>query len=293
MQGTNFKKRIAIVTGANRGIGLATIQKLLDEEHQLTIILTSRSRIKGNDAMKTLKIPSDNEVLVAELDLTSSESINSFSNKIKKEYGGFDILVNNSGIASELENRNPVELEKVIRTNYFGTSNLMQKIFPLANENARIVFVSSIFGLRGMFNLVPNPNQFEGDEVFKIGQKLFCTNGSVPSIQDLDNFAEKFIRDAQNDKLEENGWPKRSQTTMEGYDMSKLLVNALCRFYASKTEKGILLNACCPGFCATDMTSSIPIDKPNTAEDGAEAIMTLIQISPGAKRPQGKFFTEC
>ena len=60
-----------------------------------------------------------------------------------------------------------------------------------------------------MFNLVPNPNQFDGDEVFKIGQKLFCTNGSVPSIQDLDNFAEKFIRDAQNDKLEENGWPKR------------------------------------------------------------------------------------
>ena len=35
MQGTYFKKRIAIVTGSNRGIGLATIQKLLDEEHQL------------------------------------------------------------------------------------------------------------------------------------------------------------------------------------------------------------------------------------------------------------------
>ena len=98
-----------------------------------TIILTSRSRIKGNDAVKTLKIPSDNEVLVAELDLISSESINSFSKLIKEDYGGFDILVNNSGIASELENRNPVELEKVIRTNYFGTSSLMKKIFPLAN----------------------------------------------------------------------------------------------------------------------------------------------------------------
>ena len=71
--------------------------------------------------------------MVAELDLNSSESINSFSNQIKEDYGGFDILVNNSGIASELENRNPVELEKVIRTNYFGTSNLMKKIFPLAN----------------------------------------------------------------------------------------------------------------------------------------------------------------
>ena len=39
MQGTNFKKRIAIVTGANRGIGLATIQKLLDEEHLLKRVL--------------------------------------------------------------------------------------------------------------------------------------------------------------------------------------------------------------------------------------------------------------
>ena len=103
-----------------------------------TIILTSRSRMKGNDAVKTLKIPSDNEVLVAELDLVSSESINSFSNLIKENYGGFDILVNNSGIASELENRNPVELEKVIRTNYFGTSNLMKKIFPLANVRYKL-----------------------------------------------------------------------------------------------------------------------------------------------------------
>ena len=34
----------------------------------------------------------------------------------------------------------------------------------------------------------------------------------------------------------------RSQTTMEGYDMSKLLVNALCRFYASKAEKGLKVN---------------------------------------------------
>ena len=75
---------------------------------------------------------------MAELDLISSESINSFSNLIKENYGGFDILVNNSGIASELENRNPVELEKVIRTNYFGTSNLMKKIFPLANVRYKL-----------------------------------------------------------------------------------------------------------------------------------------------------------
>ena len=60
-----------------------------------------------------------------------------------------------------------------------------------------------------MFNMVPNPNQFDGNEVFKMGQKLFCTNGAIPSLEDLDDFAEKFIHDAKNGKLEANGWPKK------------------------------------------------------------------------------------
>ena len=71
------------------------------------------------------------------------------------------------------------------------------------------MFVSSVFSLRAMYALVPNPNQFEGNEVFDIGQQLFSTSGATVSLDDLDNIATKFVKDHRNSKAETLGWPSK------------------------------------------------------------------------------------
>ena len=77
--------------------------------------------------------------------------------------------------------------------------------------------------------------------------------------------------------------------------MSKLFLNALCRIYAAKAREeknGVMVNACCPGFCDTNMTSSVPVEKPKNAKDGAYNVLTLALIPMGSTRPNGTFLLD-
>merc|ERR1712227_46152 len=90
-------------------------------------------------------------------------------------------------------------------------------------------------------------------------------------------------------------WPGNETTTLPGYDMSKLLLNNLIRYYAnlpSTKENNVLINGICPGFCATDLNSMIPIDKPKTSEDGADMVLSMALIPESSKRPNGTFLLD-
>ena len=133
-------------------------------------------------------------------------------------------------------------------------------MLPLANKNARIVVVSSNFSLRAMFQISGNPNKHSDlNEVELIGRQLFSTNGTVLTPTELDSIAEKFVTEwrttrnptgSSNERL----WPDYEMTPMPGYDMAKLLINNLVRYYSQQSElknKNILINGVCPGFCGT------------------------------------------
>lgn len=123
-------------------------------------------------------------------------------------------------------------------------------------------------------------------------KKLFSTNGSVPIPTELDQFKDKFLADW---KTGSHLWPTREQTSLPGYDMSKLLLNALVRYYSKlqvTKEKNVLINGVCPGFCGTDLNAMIPIDKPKTPEDGAEIILSMALLPYTLKAPNGTFLMD-
>ena len=141
-------------------------------------------------------------------------------------------------------------------------------MYPLANNGARIVAVSSVFSLRCMLNLNSNPNKRENlNFAEETGNRLFSTNGYVPKPEELVEISKKFKSDWKEVIFEfpktssltkikgkNDIWPGTETTTLPGYDMSKLLLNNLVRYYASQTttkERNLLINAICPGFCAT------------------------------------------
>ncbi|MFQ5706730.1 MAG: SDR family oxidoreductase [bacterium] len=146
--------RLAVVTGANRGIGLEICRQLA--RTGATVVLTARGAEKGNAACASLE-KQGLQVLLHQLDVTELNSIQNLLAFVKKEFARLDILVNNAGIYLDRDKLAlNVELDlirKTMETNVYGPLRLSQTFIPLMRQNhyGRIVNVSSSMGaLSGM-----------------------------------------------------------------------------------------------------------------------------------------------
>jgi len=145
----NSKKRVALVTGAAKGIGFEIAKKLAEQE--MTVLMGIRNQERGMKAQKQLRRSTlDGHFIL--LDVTDAMSIQAAVGKIKDEFRRLDILVNNAGIMIDSKT-GIAELDKTIfqntlETNAFGPLLLTQACLPLMKSNSygRIVNLSSILG---------------------------------------------------------------------------------------------------------------------------------------------------
>ncbi|MEJ2101735.1 MAG: SDR family oxidoreductase [Desulfobacterales bacterium] len=142
-------KRVALVTGANRGLGFAISQGLA--EHGITVILGARDSQKGAQACSRLKRKgwdADFEIL----DVVKEKSIQTAVSHIQARFGRLDILVNNAGIMIDSEesvlNVSWHTIEKTLQTNVIGPLRLCRRSIPLmrAGGYGRIVNLASSLG---------------------------------------------------------------------------------------------------------------------------------------------------
>ena len=143
-----MSKRVAVVTGGNKGIGLGIVEKLLRHPFDGDVILTARDETRGQKAVKEL-----NELglkpLFHQLDIDDNQSINNLKQYLIDNYKGLDVLVNNAAIAYSYDSTAPVaeQAENTLKTNFFSTRNVCQKLFPILRSHARVVNVSSSAGM--------------------------------------------------------------------------------------------------------------------------------------------------
>ncbi len=145
--------KIALVTGANKGLGFETARQLAEEG--VTVLMASRNVEKGTEAVKKLK-DEGLDVQFVQLEVTREEEIDSLVKHIDSTYGKLDVLVNNAGImhSGEPTGVNTAEivkadvLKETFDVNFFSLVSLTQKMLPLLkkSESARIINVSSILG---------------------------------------------------------------------------------------------------------------------------------------------------
>ncbi|SCE78035.1 Short-chain dehydrogenase [Micromonospora coriariae] len=142
---------IALITGANRGIGLATAEQL--GARGMTVLVGARDAERGRAAQEKLRAGGADARFVP-LDVTDAESVAAAAKLVESEYGRLDVLVNNAGIILAdgtlgLPSETTVAtLRRVFETNVFGVAAVTNALLPLLLRApaARIVNVSSEVG---------------------------------------------------------------------------------------------------------------------------------------------------
>ena len=141
--------KTAIITGANKGIGLAVAKDLITKNYQ--VILACRDTAKGKMAEEFL----GSNAIFLELDLSKPSSINQFVNQINSDYSELDVLYNNAGLIYRDFELTEEGYESMIAVNYFGSFRLALMLLEnLHRSSGRIVQVTSLsMYLARTFNL--------------------------------------------------------------------------------------------------------------------------------------------
>jgi NAD(P)-dependent dehydrogenase (short-subunit alcohol dehydrogenase family) len=226
------KQRVALVTGANRGIGLEVCRQLA--ERDFVVFLTARDPVKARTAAK--KLDKIGAVEPLSLDVADAGSIQKAAAEIASRYGYLDVVVNNAGInydtweKAENADINGTVME-TITTNLLGPWRVCQAFLPLLRKSraGRIVNVSSESG-------------------------SLAEMGAGPP----------------------------------AYQVSKAALNALTRTLAGELRQiGILVNAVCPGWVATEMGGA---SAPRSVSQGAAGVVWAATLPSGG--PSGGFFRD-
>jgi len=150
MKNKSNKRQIAVITGANKGIGFETARQL--GKQGLTILLGARDKKKAKEAAAQLcKEGIDAHGII--IDVNNNASIKKAAASAKRQYGRVDILINNAGVMLHSEDKSAGNQaldvwRKTFETNFFGVIATTQAFLPLLRKSkaGRIVNLSSILG---------------------------------------------------------------------------------------------------------------------------------------------------
>ncbi|KLU92412.1 short-chain dehydrogenase/reductase SDR [Magnaporthiopsis poae ATCC 64411] len=234
-------KTIALVTGANKGLGRA-IAAQLAKEHGYHVILGCRNPLAAEDLASELA-SAGHSAETLQLDLDSDESIEAAAAAISARHGRLDVLVNNAGI--QLEEPAPGKqrpstrevFSRTMGTNVVGTACLTEALLPLLRASASASVPSS-----------PGPPRI----VFVSSHLGSCTIGTDPS--------SMFYH-----------------ADLQAYMASKAAVNRMALVYARMlSDIGGRVNLAAPGFVKTELTNFNPNGV--TVEEGARRIVELATV---------------
>lgn len=277
--------RIAVVTGANKGIGLAIVRQLALQypssslnNGPILIYLTARDKSRGEAAVKDIRTDSQlakaqaldsygglSTVKFHDLDIADPGSIDRFVASMKEAHpNGIDVVINNAGIAMNGFDLNVVQT--TLGCNYYGTLAMTEKILPHIRDGGRLVNVASASGhLGGKYS----------DSI----KKGFL---GARHVADVTKLMEDFTEAVAQNEYQARGWPGTA------YVVSKAGTIAFTRIIAQQEKdksSNVLINVCCPGWVKTDMT------KGGGAKTPDEGALTPVMLALGdIKGKTGEFW---
>lgn len=254
--------KVAVVTGANKGIGFAIVRGLC-KRFDGTVYLTSRDIERGRKAVEELK-KEGLDPRYHQLDITDRQSLLEFHDYIKGKYDGVDVLVNNAAMAFSTQSPEPVavQAEQTLAVNYFSFVTACDQLFPLLKNGARVVNVASSMG---------HLSRIPSEEL----RKKF-TDPNL-TISELSALMQRYV-DAAKEGTQATEWGNSS------YAVSKVGMIAATKIYQRLLhDRDIKVNAVHPGYVDTDMSSHKGL---LTVDQGAEGPLFLALDAPDTVRGQ-------
>ena len=257
---TTVMRRI-LVTGANKGIGLALVEAILAQHADTFVYLGTRDAGRGRAAAAALVGKNAGwqaRLEVVQIDVSDEASVARARERVSESTRGEALygLVNNAGIGGWSE-----ELAAVLATNTFGIWRVCEAFVPLVDRNGgRIVNVTSASGPTFVAACSPEWQRFFLDERLTWAR--------------LRAFLEQCLATGNAAALSAQGLADGS-----AYGLSKACANTYTAILA-REQPGLLVNACTPGFIATDMTRRYA-----ESEGKSPAELGMKTPAEGAKAP--------
>jgi len=257
--------RVAVVTGANKGIGYQVAHQLIGSSKFDRVVIGCRNKELGAQAARDLGPACE----FVPLDLDDASTIDSFAGALGSKYGKLDCLVNNAAIAFKAADPTPFEGQTgpTLRVNFYRTVALTEALLPLLerSESPRLVNVAS---MSGRLSQLSAPLQ----------QRL---SDPALTLGGLRSLVGAFESDVAAGCHAARGWGQSN------YGFSKLALIAATKVLARDYPR-FRVNCCCPGYCDTDMSSH---RGPRPASEGARnAVLCAFQPDDGFT---GGFVQDC
>ena len=150
MSNPSSDKRVALITGANKGIGYE-VARQLGQDHGMTVLVGARDATRGREAADKLTALGV-DARAVQLDVTNPANVEAVAAQIERDFDGrLDVLVNNAGVSLEFAPASQTDLEKykaTHETNAFGPLVVTRAMLPLLKRSAagRVVNMSSSLG---------------------------------------------------------------------------------------------------------------------------------------------------
>lgn len=272
-----IEERIAVVTGANKGLGLSLVRAL---SHQWKgngrIYLTARDPDKGQAALRLLEA----EGLSAhfhQLDLTDDQSIEAMVNHVRAQHGGVDLLIQNGAYAALPDRTSKEQVRLMIHTNNHGTHRVLQAFRPLLRTQARVLVVASGFGT--LKSLEPRLHaRFDTERL---------------TLPELDKVMDDYVTAVESDHAQAEGWPDWINVASKVGQVAAMRIFARELAADPSSPPGILVNAICPGWMITDASRPYlkdlpPEVTPKQPDDAAADVLWAGLLPAGTTQPHGE-----
>jgi NAD(P)-dependent dehydrogenase (short-subunit alcohol dehydrogenase family) len=252
--------KIALVTGANQGLGYAMVARLCQElPPGSTVYLGARDPERGEAAVARLR-EQGLQPSLARLDVTDDASVEALAETVARRHGGIDIVLSNAAARIVKDLPQAVQVRTFINTNNHGTYRMIRAFGHLLRDGGRFLVVASAFG-----------------SLSKLDPRLHHRfDPATRSLEDIERVMDEYVELVERDEAEAHHWPAWINIPSKIAQVASMKIHARQR-QAEAAQRGLTIAALCPGLVDTD--ASRPwFDDMSSAQSPADAAKNVLWI---------------